>query len=157
MLVLFAPPFTFICATGIRLFCRVIVNRLRARIPAARRTWTVLCATPVASGAIFLNHLVDAHARGYHRVDVLLGIYVEIQDNAAVLPLGPSDRVLHVVALADRAPGQTVGGRELLVVGTRYWGLRVAAVVGELLPPTHHAQGAVVPAGHLFIEGGVPG
>jgi hypothetical protein len=45
-------------ATGIRLFWRVIMKRLRARIPAARRTLTVLDATPVASGAIFLDHLV---------------------------------------------------------------------------------------------------
>src|SRR4028118_54635 len=113
MLVLFAPPFTFICATGIRLFCRVMVNRLRARIPAARRTWTVLCATPVASGAIFLDHLVDAHARGYHRVDVLLGVDVEVQDHAPILLLGPPHGPLDVVALAHRAPGEAGGGGAL--------------------------------------------
>src|SRR4028119_271421 len=141
MLVPSAPACPFTPATGIRLFWRVIMKRLRARIPAARRTLTVLDATPVASGAIFLDHLVDAHARRDHGVDVLLGVDVEVQDHAPVLLLGPPHGPLDVVALAHRAPGQPVGGGELLVVWTGYGGLRVAAVVEERLPMAGHAAG----------------
>src|SRR5918997_1184595 len=139
-----APASTLTLATGIRLFWRVIMKRLRARMPGARRTFTELGATPVASGAIFLDHLVDAHAGRDHGVDVLLRVYVEVQDHAPVLALGPPDRALHVVALAHRAAGQAVGRRELLVVRACYGGLRVAAVGGGLLPPAGPAPGGRV-------------
>src|SRR4028119_1212389 len=108
MLVLSALASTFMSATGIRLFWRVIVKRLRARMPTARRTLTVLDATPVASGAIFLDHLVHAHARRDHGIDVLLRVDVEVQDNAPVLLLGPPHSPLDVVALADGLAGQAV-------------------------------------------------
>src|ERR671917_1853787 len=152
MFVPLAVASTFTSATGMRLFWRVIMKRFRARMPGARRTLTVLEATPVASGAIFLDHLVDAHARRDHGVDVLLRVDVEVQDHAPVPLLGPPDRALHVVALAHRAPGQAVGRRELLVVRACYGRLRVAAVVEELLPLADHAEVAVVQDGDLYVQ-----
>src|SRR4028119_620013 len=152
MLVPSAPACPFTPATGIRLFWRVIMKRFRARMPAARRTLTVLDATPVASGAIFLDHLVHAHARRDHGVDVLLGVDVEVQDDAPVLLLCPPHGPFNVVALADGLAGQAVGGGKLLVIGAGYGGLRVAAVVEELLPLADHAKVAVVQDGDFYVQ-----
>src|SRR5215210_624316 len=92
-------------ATGIRLFCSVIRSRLRASIPPVKRTSTVFVATSVAcSGTVFLDHLVDRHARWDHGVDVRLRVYVEVQDGAAFLLLRPPYGRPDVVALTDGAP-----------------------------------------------------
>src|SRR5215208_7914921 len=108
-------------ATGIRLFWSVIRSLFRASIPPVKRTSTVFMATPVAdSGTVFLDHLVDGHARWDHGVDVRLGVDVEVQDGATFPLLRPPHGRLDVVALADGAPGEPVGGRELLVVRTGY-------------------------------------
>src|ERR671917_2084392 len=107
----------------------------RESIPPVKRTSMVFRVTPVVgSGTVFFDHLVDGHARGDHGVDVRLGVDVEVQDGATLLLLGPSNRRPHVVALADGAPGEPVGGGELLVVWPGYGRLRIAAVVGEKLP-----------------------
>src|ERR687890_2497779 len=123
-------------ATGILLFWSVMSSLFRASIPPVKRTSIVFRATPVAgSGTVFFDHLVDGHARGDHGVDVRLGVDVEVQDGAAFLLLRPSNRCLDIVVLTDGAPGDPVGGGELLVVGPRYGRLRVAAVFGEKVPP----------------------
>src|SRR5215218_11440494 len=85
-------------ATGILLFWSVIRSLFRASIPPVKRTSTVFMATPVAdSGTVFLDHLVDGHARWDHGVDVRLGIDVEVKDGATFLLLSPSNRCLDVV------------------------------------------------------------
>src|SRR5215203_4449839 len=144
-------------ATGIRLFWSVIRSRFRASIPPVKRTSTVFVATPVAgSGTVFLDHLGHRHARGDHGVDVRFRVYVEVQDGAAFLLLGPPHGRPDVVALADRSPGQPVGRGELLVVWPRYRGLRVAAVVEELLPLADHPEVAVVQDGYLYVQPELP-
>src|SRR3712207_7489099 len=45
-----------------------------------------------------------------------------------------------VIALAHGLAGEPVGGGELLVVGAGDRGLRVAAVVGEILALAHHTE-----------------
>src|SRR3712207_7993610 len=136
-------------ATGIRLFINVINRRLRASRPPLRRISIGLRAVPAgapgtASGAIFLDHLVHAHAARDHGVDVRLRVYVEVQDGEPRLLLSPPNGFLDVVALAHRLAREPVGGGELLVVGAGDRGLRVAAGVGELLPPGRPAGGAGV-------------
>src|ERR687897_1725698 len=132
-------------ATGIRLFWSVMSSLFRASIPPVKRISIGFRATPVAgSGTVFFDHLVDGHTRGDHGVDVRLGVDVEVQDGAAFLLLGPLNRCLDVVVLADGAPGDPVGSGELLVVGPRYGRLRVAAVVEEMLPPAEPAPGTLV-------------
>src|ERR687893_590201 len=117
----------------------------RESIPPVKRTSMVFRVTPVVgSGTVFFDHLVDGHTRGDHGVDVRLGVDVEIQDGAAFLLLRPSNRCLDVVALADGAPGEPVGGGELLVVWPGYGRLGVAAVVEELLPLSDHPEVTVV-------------
>src|ERR687893_170533 len=109
--------------TGMRLFCSVISKRFRASIPPVNRTSMVLRDTPVADcvavsaglRAIFFDHLVDAHARGDHRVDVSLRVDMEVQDGAAFLSLRPPHRPLHVVTLADRAEVAVVEDGDLYV------------------------------------------
>src|SRR5215211_7372433 len=144
-------------ATGMRLFWSVIRSRFRASIPPVKRTATVFRATPVAgSGTVFLDHLVDGHARRDHGVDVRLGVDVEVQDRAAFLLLRPPHGRPDVVALADGAPGETVGGGELLVVWPGYGRLGVAAVVEELLPLANHPEVTVVQDGDLDVQPEVP-
>src|SRR5215213_5750907 len=144
-------------ATGMRLFWSVIRSLFRASIPPVKRTSTVFMATPVAdSGTVFLDHLVDGHARWNHGVDVRLGVDVEVQNGATFLLLRPSNRCLDVVALADGAPGEPVGGGELLVVGPAYGRLGVAAVVEELLPLANHPEVTVVQDGDLYVQPEVP-
>src|SRR5215204_1730228 len=144
-------------ATGILLFCSVMSSLFRASIPPVKRTSMVFRATPVAdSGTVFLDHLVDGHARWDHGVDVRLGIDVEVQDGATFLLLSPSNRCLDVVALPDGATGEPVGGGELLVVGPGYGRLGVAAVVEELLPLADHPQVTVVQNGDLYVQPEVP-
>src|SRR5919199_711035 len=126
-------------ATGMRLFWSVIRSRFRASIPPVKRTSTVFRATPVAgSGTVFLDHLVDRHARGDHGVHVGLGVDVEVEYGAPFPLLRPPHRFLDIIALADRTPRETVGGGEPFVVRARYGRLRVAAVVEELLPLADH-------------------
>src|SRR5918994_3985514 len=121
-------------ATGILLFWSVMSSLFRASIPPVKRISIGFRATPVAgSGTVFFDHLVDGHTRGDHGVDVRLGVDVEIQDGAAFLLLRPSNRCLDVVALADGAPGEPVGGGELLVVWPGYGRLGVAAGFGEII------------------------
>src|SRR5687768_4407194 len=144
-------------ATGILLFCSVISSLFRASIPPEKRTSMVFRATPVAdSGTVFLDHLVDGHACWDHGVDISLGVYVEVQDGAAFLFLRPLNRCLYVVAVAEGAAGEAVGGGELLVVGPGYGRLGVAAVVEELLPLADHPQVAVVQNGYLYVQPEVP-
>src|SRR5215208_5997495 len=144
-------------ATGIRLFWSVIRSLFRASIPPVKRTSTVFMATPVAdSGTVFLDHLVDGHARWDHGVDVRLGVDVEIQESAAFLFLRPPHGRPDVVSLSDGAPGQPVGGGELLVVGPGYGRLGVAAVVEELLPLADHPEVTVVQNGDLYVQPEVP-
>src|SRR5215211_6970292 len=144
-------------ATGILLFCSVMSSLFRASIPPVKPTSMVFRATPVAdSGTVFLDHLVDGHARWDHGVDVCLGVDVEVQDGAAFLLLRPLNRCLDVVAFADGAPGEPVGGGELLVVGPGYGRLRVAAVVEKLLPLADHPQVTVVQNGDLYVQPEVP-
>src|SRR5215210_1246153 len=89
-------------AKGMRLFWSVIKSRFRASIPPVKRTSTVFRATPVAgSGTVFLDHLVDRHARWDHGVHVRLRVDVEVQDAAPFLLVRPPDSVLDAVALAD--------------------------------------------------------
>src|SRR5688500_19016611 len=140
-------------ATGILLFWSVMSNLFRASMPPVKRTSMVFRATPVAgSGTVFLDHLVDGHARWDHGVDVRLGVDVEVQYGAAFLLLSPSNRCFYVVALPDGAAGEPVGGGELLVVGTGYGRLGVAAVVEELLPLADHPQVTVVQHGDLYVQ-----
>src|SRR3712207_1932273 len=135
-------------ATGIRLFWNVITRRLRASRPPPRRISIglriVLADATGALGVIFLDHLVHAHAARDHGVDVRLGVYVEVQDDAPRLLLCPPDGFLDVIALSHSLASEPVGGCELLVVGAGDRGLRVATVVEELLPLAHHAEVAVV-------------
>src|ERR671917_131624 len=92
-----------------------MMRRFRASRPPLRRTSIGLRAVAcVTLGAIFLDHLVHAHA------------------------------------------AQAVRSGELLVVGTRYRRLRVAAVVEELLPLAHHAEIAVVEDGHFDVQPEIP-
>src|SRR4051794_228968 len=138
-------------ATGIRLFCSVIRRRFRASIPPVKRTSTVFRATPVAgSGTVFLDHLVDRHARWDHGVHIGLGVDVEVEDGASFLLLRPPHGLLDAIALADRTPREPVGGREPFVVRSRYGRLGVAAVVEELLPLADHPEVAVVQDGDLY-------
>src|SRR5829696_2980699 len=140
-------------ATGILLFWSVMSSLFRASIPPVKRTSIVFRATPVAgSGTIFFDHLVDGHPRWDHGVDIRLGVDVEVQDGAAILFLGPLHGRPDVVALADGAPCEPVGGGELLVVRPGYGRLRVAAVVEELLPLADHPQVAVVQDGDLYVH-----
>src|SRR5215212_2254 len=135
-------------ATGILLFWSIMSSLFRASIPPIKRTSMVFRATPVAgSGTVFLDHLVDGHARRDHGVDVRLGVDVEVEDSAAFLLLRPPDGRLDVVPLADGAPGEAVGCCELLVVGPRYRRLRITAVVEELLPLADHPEVTVVQDG----------
>src|SRR5215204_1025807 len=144
-------------ATGILLFWSVMSNLFRASIPPVKRTSIVFRATPVAgSGTIFFDHLVDGHPRWDHGVDIRLGVDVEVQDGAAILFLGPLHGRPDVVALADGAPGETVGGGELLVVWPGYGRLGVAAVVEELLPLANHSEVTVVQDGDLDVQPEVP-
>src|ERR687897_555930 len=144
-------------ATGILLFCSVMSSLFRASIPPVKRTSMVFRATPVAdSGTVFLDHLVDGHARWDHGVDVRFGIDVEVQYDAAFLILSPSNRCLYVVAIPDGAPCEPVGGGELLVVGPGYGRLGVAAVVEELLPLADHPQVTVVQNSDLYVQPEVP-
>src|SRR5215210_5138125 len=125
----------------------------RASIPPVKRTSMVFKATPVVgSGTVFFDHLVDGHARGEHGVDVRLGVDVEVQDGATFLLLSPLNRCLDVVAFADGAPGEPVGGGELLVVGPGYGRLRIAAVVEKLLPLSDHPEVTVVQDGDLYVQ-----
>src|SRR5215210_1576020 len=129
----------------------------RASIPPVKRTSMVFKATPVVgSGTVFFDHLVDGHARGEHGVDVRLGVDVEVQDGATFLLLSPLNRCLDVVAFADGAPGEPVGGGELLVVGPGYGRLRIAAVVEKLLPLSDHPEVTVVQDGDLYVQPEVP-
>src|ERR687898_889581 len=122
--------------TGMRLFWSVIRRRFRASIPPVKRTSTVFKATPVAgSGTVFLDHLVDRHARWDHGVHVGLRVDVEVQESASLLFLRPPDGLTDVVALPNGASREPVGGGKLLVVRARNGRLGVAAVVGENLPP----------------------
>src|SRR5215213_8647544 len=144
-------------ATGILLFWSVMSSLFRASIPPVKRTSIVFRATPVAgSGTVFLDHLVDGHARGDHGVDISLGVDVEVQDGAAFLLLRPPHGRLDVVALADGAPGEPVGGGKLLVVRPGYGRLGVAAVVEELLPLADHPEVTVVQNGDLYVQPEVP-
>src|SRR5215211_7253569 len=144
-------------ATGILLFWSVMSSLFRASMPPVKRTSMVFRATPVAdSGTVFLDHLVDGHARWDHGVDVCLGVDVEVQDGAAFLLLRPLNRCLDVVAFADGAPGEPVGGGELLVVGPGYGRLRIAAVVEKLLPLSDHPEVTVVQDGDLYVQPEVP-
>src|SRR5215212_903717 len=144
-------------ATGILLFWSVMSSLFRASIPPVKRTSMVFRATPVAgSGTVFLDHLVDGHARWDHGVDVRLGVDVEVQDRAAFPLLRPPHRRLDVVALADGAPCEPVGGGELLVVWPCYGRLRIAAVVEELLPLADHPQVTVVQNSDLYVQPEVP-
>src|SRR5215213_11272143 len=82
-------------ATGMRLPWSVIRSRFRASIPPVKRTSTVFRATPVAgSGTVFLNHLVDRHARWDHGVHIGLRVDVEVQESAPLLLLRPLHRFL---------------------------------------------------------------
>src|SRR5215203_7542483 len=144
-------------ATGILLFWSVMSSLFRASMPPVKRTSMVFRATPVAdSGTVFLDHLVDGHARWDHGVDVRLGVDVEVQDSAAFLLLRPPHGRFDVVALPDGASSDPVGGGELLVVRPGYGGLRVAAVVEELLPLADHPQVTVVQNGDLYVQPEVP-
>src|SRR5215204_644875 len=144
-------------ATGILLFWSVMSSLFRASMPPVKRTSMVFSATPVAgSGTIFLDHLIDRHAGGDHGVDVRLGVDVEVQYSAAFPVLRPPHGRLDIVALADGAPGEPVRGGELLVVGTGYGRLRIAAVVEELLPLADHPQVSVVQNGDLYVQPEVP-
>src|ERR687894_849950 len=134
-----------------------MMRRFRASRPPLRRTSIGLRAVAcVTLGAIFLDHLVHAHAARDHGVHVGLRVYVEVQDDATRLLLSPAHHRLDVVALAHRLAAQAVSGGETLVVGPCYRGLRVAAVVEELLPLAHHAKVAVVEDGHLDVQTEVP-
>src|ERR671910_3531493 len=140
-------------ATGILLLCSVMSSLFRASMPPVKRTSMVFRATPVAeSGTVFLDHLVDGHTRRDHGIDVGLGVDVEVQDGAAFLLLRPPHGRPYVVALADGATGEPVGGGELLVVGPGYGRLGVAAVVEELLPLADHPQVTVVQNGDLYVQ-----
>src|SRR3712207_6746601 len=119
-------------ATGIRLFRNVIMRRFKASRSPLTRASIRLRALITVLGAIFLDHLVHAHAARDHGVHVSLRVYVEVQDDATRLLLCPMDRRLDVVALAHRPAAQAVRGGELLVVRAGYGRLRVAAGVGEL-------------------------
>src|SRR5918992_1428576 len=113
-----------------------MMRRFRASRPPLRRTSIGLRAVAcVTLGTIFLDHLVHAHAARDHGVHVGLRVYVEVQDDTTRLLLSPPHHRLDVVALAHRLAAQAVRSGELLVVGTRYRRLRVAAVLGEMLPP----------------------
>src|SRR5215210_5465980 len=81
---------------------------------------------------------------------------MEVQDGAAFLLLRPPYGRLDVVALADGATGEPVGGGELLVVGPAYGRLGVAAVVEELLPLANHPEVTVVQDGDLYVQPEVP-
>src|SRR5918998_3895567 len=134
-----------------------MMRRFSASRPPARRSSIGLRAVAcVTLGAIFLDHLVYAHAARDHGVDVRLGVYMEVEDDATRLPLRPPHDCLDVVALAHRLAAQAVRGGELLVVGASYGRLRVAAIVEELLPLAHHTEVAVVEDGHLDVEAEVP-
>src|SRR5215213_7353434 len=144
-------------ATGILLFWSVMSSLFRASIPPVKRTSIVFRATPVAgSGTVFLDHLVDGHARGDHGVDISIGVDVEVQDGAAFLLLRQPYGRFDVVALADGAPGEPVGGVKLLVVRPGYGRLGVAAVVEELLPLADHPEVTVVQNGDLYVQPEVP-
>src|SRR5215210_5290479 len=144
-------------ATGMRLFWSVIRSRFRASIPPVKRTSTVFRATPVAgSGTVFLDHLVDRHARWDHGVHVGLRVDVEVKEGTTFLLLRPPHGLLHAVTLADRPSGEAVGGGELLIVRSRYGRLRVAAVVEELLPLADHPEVAVVEDGDLYVQPELP-
>src|SRR5215213_5869194 len=132
-----------------------MMTRFRASMPPLRRSSIGLRAV-AALGAIFLDHLVDAHAARDHGVHVRLGVYVEVKNDATVLLLRTPDGGLYVIALPYGPAAQPVGGGELLVVWTRDGRLGVAAVVEELLPLAHHAEVAVVEDGHLDVEPEVP-
>src|SRR5215212_10332095 len=107
-------------ATGMRLFWSVIRSRFRASIPPVKRTSTVFRATPVAgSGTVFLDHLVHRHAGRNHGVHVGLGVDVEVQEGAPLLLLCPLHRFPYIIALANGASREAVGGGELLVVRAR--------------------------------------
>src|SRR5829696_703696 len=133
-----------------------MMRRFRASMPPSRRSSIGLRAVACVLGAIFLDHLVHAHAARDHRIHVRLWVYVKVQDGAALLLLGPPNRRLDVVALAHSPAAQAVGGGEPLVVRPRDGRLGVAAVVEELLPLAHHAEVAVVEDGHLDVEPEVP-
>src|SRR5215213_514283 len=140
-------------ATGMRLFWSVIRSRFRASIPPVKRTSTVFRATPVAgSGTVFLDHLVDGHARRDHGVHVGLRVDVEVEHGAPFLLLSPPDGLLDAVALADRTPREAIGGGESFVVWPRYGRLGVTAVVEELLPLADHPEVAVVQDGDLYVQ-----
>src|SRR5215210_5359875 len=144
-------------ATSMRLFWSVIRRRFRASIPPVKRTSMVFRATPVAdSGTVFLDHLVDGHARWDHGVDVRLGVDVEVEDGAAFLLLRPPHGSLDVVALTNGTPCEPVGCGELLVVRPRYGRLRVAAVVEELLPLPDHPEVTVVQDRDFDVQPEVP-
>src|SRR5215217_114279 len=132
-----------------------MIRRFRASMPPLKRSSIALRAV-AALGAIFLDHLVHAHAARDHGVHVRFGVYVEVQNDAAVLLLRPPDGGLYVVALLDGPSAQPIGGGELLVVRAGYGRLGVAAVVKELLPLAHHAEVAVVEDGHLDVQPEVP-
>src|SRR5215204_171232 len=144
-------------ATGILLFWSVMSSLFRASMPPVKRTSMVFSATPVAgSGTIFLDHLIDRHAGGDHGVDVRLGVDVEVQYSATFPVLRPPHGRLDIVALADGAPGEPVGGGELLVVRPAYGRLGVTAVVEELLPLANHPEVTVVQDGDLYVQPEVP-
>src|SRR5215213_6700136 len=140
-------------ATGMRLFWSVIRSRFRASIPPVKRTSTLFRATPVAgSGTVFLDHLVDRHARWDHGVHVRLRVDVEVEEGAPFLLVRPPDSVHDAVSLADGASREAVSGGEPFVVRARYWRLGVAAVVEELLPLADHPEVAVVQDGDLYVQ-----
>src|SRR5215208_5943653 len=144
-------------ATGMRLFWSVIRSRFRASIPPVKRTSTVFRATPVAgSGTVFLDHLVDGHARRDHGVHVGLRVDVEVEHGAPFLLLSPPDGLLDAVALADRTPREAIGGGESFVVWPGYGRLGVTAVVEELLPLADHPEVAVVQDGDLYVQPELP-